>query len=134
LEEGRRERAREDFGAFLLNALKPGRVVCRDVETTIQYWIAEINGQLAALNFPYMDDYYEAVEQARVAGWGRPLQELVDARLSLFHLLCKVDRYDSLEQLLTEVLKSTERASAWAKELGIKTPASTADPPKGEEP
>jgi predicted component of type VI protein secretion system len=134
LEERRRERAREDFGAFLLNAIKPGRVVCRDVETTIKHWIAEINKQLFALNFPYMDDYYEAVEQARVAERRGPLQELVDTRFRLWLLLCKVEGNDRLEQLLTDVLTSMERASALAKELGIETSALTAGTLKGEEP
>jgi hypothetical protein len=122
LEKKQRERAKrrqDDIGLFLRQVLKPGRVTSKDVEANIKYWIAETNKELAALNYKYMDDYYEAVEQAHLAEQVGPVMELVDTRLRLFRLLIAVEHNDNLEQLLTDVLTNREKALALAEQLGI---------------
>src|SRR5581483_9877856 len=43
-----KERAKDYFKQFLDQAVKPGQVVSKDVETNIKFWIAEIDKKLSA--------------------------------------------------------------------------------------
>jgi len=74
------------------------------------------NTELAVeLNFKSMDDF----SPAKVAEQVAPLKELLDMRQRLSQLLNKMEGNDKLEQLLSDVLGSTEKAAALAKEMGL---------------
>ena len=74
------------------------------------------NTELAVeLNFKSMDDF----SPAKVAEQVAPLKELLDMRQRLSQLLNKLEGNDKLEQLLSDVLGSTEKAAALAKEMGL---------------
>jgi type VI secretion system protein ImpB len=62
-----------------------------------------------------MDDF----SPAKVAEQVAPLKELLDMRQRLSQLLNKMEGNDKLEQLLSDVLGSTEKAAALAKEMGL---------------
>src|SRR5262245_56530709 len=42
------ERAKDFFGQFLSQVVKPGQVVSKDVETNVKFWVAEIDKKLSA--------------------------------------------------------------------------------------
>src|SRR3989442_15901999 len=42
------ERSKDYFKQFLDQAIKPGQVVSKDVETNIKFWIAEVDKKLSA--------------------------------------------------------------------------------------
>lgn len=65
------------------------------------------------LNFKSIDDF----EPQRVAEQVGPLRELLHMRQQLSQLMSKMEGNDKLEQLLTEVLSSTEKAAALAKQI-----------------
>ena len=71
------------------------------------------------LNFKSMDDF----EPAAMARQVPALKELLDMRQQLSELLGKMEGNDRLEQLLGEVLTSTEAAKSLADELGLETEA-----------
>jgi type VI secretion system protein ImpB len=74
------------------------------------------NTELAVeLNFKNMEDF----SPAKVAEQVAPLKELLDMRQRLSQLLNKMEGNDKLEQLLSDVLGSTEKAAALAKEMGL---------------
>jgi len=74
------------------------------------------NTELAVeFNFKSMDDF----SPAKVAEQVAPLKELLDMRQRLSQLLNKMEGNDKLEQLLSDVLGSTEKAAALAKEMGL---------------
>ncbi|MBM4096795.1 MAG: type VI secretion system contractile sheath small subunit [Planctomycetes bacterium] len=74
------------------------------------------NSQLAVeLNFKNMDDF----SPAKIAEQVGPLKELLEMRQRLSQLLNKMEGNDKLEQLLSDVLGSTEKAAALAKEMGV---------------
>ena len=74
------------------------------------------NTELAVeLNFKNMEDFIPAKVAEQVA----PLKELLDMRQRLSQLLNKMEGNDKLEQLLSDVLGSTEKAAALAKEMGL---------------
>lgn len=74
------------------------------------------NTELAVeLNFKSMEDF----SPAKVAEQVAPLKELLDMRQRLSQLLNKMEGNDKLEQLLSDVLGSTEKAAALAKEMGL---------------
>ncbi|NBU76610.1 MAG: type VI secretion system contractile sheath small subunit [Planctomycetes bacterium] len=74
------------------------------------------NTELAVeLNFKSMEDFTPAKVAEQVA----PLKELLDMRQRLSQLLNKMEGNDKLEQLLSDVLGSTEKAAALAKEMGL---------------
>jgi len=68
------------------------------------------------LNFKNIDDF----EPAQVAEQIPALKELLDMRHRLNQLLTKMEGNDELEQLLTDVLSNTDKASAIASALETK--------------
>ena len=73
------------------------------------------------INFKSIEDF----EPARVAEQVAPLKELLSMRHNLTELLSKMEGNDKLEQLLADVLASTDKATALAKAMGVETAAST---------
>jgi type VI secretion system protein ImpB len=89
--------------------------------------LTDPNSKLAVeLNFKQMDDF----EPAQVAEQIPPLKQLLDMRHHLEQLLCRMEGNDKLEQLLTDVLTHTEKATAVARVLD----ASSGPEPQREEP
>jgi type VI secretion system protein ImpB len=70
------------------------------------------------LNFKSIDDF----EPARVAEQIAPLKELLDMRHRLNQLLSKMEGNDKLDQLLADLLSSTDKAGQLAKEMGVEAP------------
>lgn len=74
--------------------------------------IGDPNSKLAIeLNFKEFDDF----EPARVAEQIEPLKKLLEMRQELTQLLSRMEGNDKLEQLLSDVLSNTEKASAVAR-------------------
>jgi len=67
------------------------------------------------LNFKHIDDF----EPARVAEQVGPLRELLEMRQRLTQLMSKMEGNDKLEELLGQVLNSTEAAKKLAEQMGI---------------
>jgi type VI secretion system protein ImpB len=80
------------------------------------------------LNFRSIDDF----EPARVAAQVAPLKELLTMRHNLTELLSKMEGNDKLEQLLADVLASTDKATALAKAMGVEPDAAPAGPAETE--
>jgi type VI secretion system protein ImpB len=78
------------------------------------------------LRFKSMDDFHPE----RVADQVAPLRKLVETRQRLSDLLSKMDGNDRLDELLQEVMSSTEKVEQLAKEAGVEKSA----PAEGEEP
>src|SRR2546430_17593090 len=70
------------------------------------------------LNFKHIDDF----EPARVAEQVAPLKELMEMRQRLTQLMSKMEGNDKLEELLGQVLNSTEAAKKLAEQMGIEAP------------
>jgi type VI secretion system protein ImpB len=70
------------------------------------------------LNFKHIDDF----EPARVAEQVGPLRELLEMRKRLTQLMSKMEGNDKLEELLGQVLNSTEAAKKLAEQMGIEAP------------
>jgi len=78
--------------------------------------LTEDDSQLnVELNFNSLDDF----EPAAMARQVPALKELLDMRHQLNELLGKMEGNDKLEELLSEVLNSTDAATSLASELGI---------------
>lgn len=69
------------------------------------------------LRFKSMDDFHPE----QVAQQVEPLRKLVETRQRLSDLLSKMDGNDRLEELLQEVISSTETVEKLAKEAGVKS-------------
>jgi len=69
------------------------------------------------LKFKHLDDF----EPAAIARQVEPLNELLEMRKRLEHLLSKMEGKDKLEQMIAEVMGNQEKAAQMAKELGIAT-------------
>lgn len=67
------------------------------------------------LNFKSLDDF----EPARVAQQVEPMRELLEMRQKLTQLLSKMEGNDKLENLLSDILNNTDKATELAKEMGI---------------
>jgi len=78
------------------------------------------------LNFNNLDDF----EPARVAEQIPALNELLQMRQRLSELLGRTQNSDKLDQLLGEVLTSSDKALALAKEMGIDATAPTTEESK----
>src|SRR3954463_15596997 len=48
LDQQEANRAKESFGQFIAQAVKPGQVVSKDVESNIKFWINEIDKKLSS--------------------------------------------------------------------------------------
>jgi type VI secretion system protein ImpB len=82
------------------------------------------------LRFKSMDDFHPE----RVADQVAPLRKLVETRQRLSDLLSKMDGNDRLDELLQEVMSSTEKVEQLAKEAGVeKSGAAEGEEPKKEE-
>ena len=80
------------------------------------------DGKLAVeLNFKKIEDF----EPAKVAAQVAPLKELLAMRHNLTELLAKMEGNDKLEQLLADVLASTDKATALAQAMGVEPGPST---------
>jgi type VI secretion system protein ImpB len=75
------------------------------------------------LRFNSMDDFHpeQIVKQVE------PLKKLVDARLRLFELMNRLDGNDRLEELLQEVISSTESIQKLGAEAGVSAATETKD-------
>jgi type VI secretion system protein ImpB len=81
------------------------------------------------LRFRSMDDFHPEQVADQVA----PLRKLVETRRRLSDLLSKLDGNDKLEELLQDVLASTEKVEQLAKEAGVAKAAAEGAEPKKEE-
>lgn len=70
------------------------------------------------LNFKHIDDF----EPARVAEQIGPLKELLEMRTRLTQLMSKMEGNDKLEELLGQVLNSTDAAKKLAEQMGVEAP------------
>ncbi|HHO75380.1 MAG TPA: type VI secretion system contractile sheath small subunit [Deltaproteobacteria bacterium] len=68
------------------------------------------------LNFKSMDDFHPE----QVAQQVEPIRKLVETRKRLSDLLSKLDGNDKLEELLQEVISSTESIEKLGSEIGVK--------------
>jgi len=68
------------------------------------------------LRFKSMDDFHPE----RVVQQVEPLRKLVEARTKLFDLLSKLDGNDKLDELLQEVISSTDMIQKAGEEAGVK--------------
>jgi len=77
-----------------------------------------------SLNFKSLDDFHPE----RVAQQVEPIRKLVEARKKLYNLMAKLDGNDKLEELLQDVLASTEKLS----ELGNADESEASGDPAGD--
>ena len=99
---------RDNFNEVMSN-ISPQ--VSMKVENTLQEDGSEMS---VNLEFKNMDDF----EPQNVVQNVEPLKKLMDTRNKLRDLLTKADRSDKLENLLEEVLSSTDALAALKDELG----------------
>ena len=66
------------------------------------------------LNFKSIDDFHPE----RIAEQVEPVRKLVEARKKLYNLMAKLDGNDKLEELLQEVISSTDKLEEIAKTNG----------------
>jgi type VI secretion system protein ImpB len=81
------------------------------------------------LKFKSMDDFHPE----RIADQVDPLRKLVETRQRLSDLLSKMDGNDRLEELLQDVVASTEKVEQLAKDAGLEKPVADGDDTKKEE-
>jgi type VI secretion system protein ImpB len=81
------------------------------------------------LNFKEMADF----DPARVAEQVPALKELLKIRRELDHILATTDTKGDFNDLLAEVLKNTDKAVAYAKQLGLDAQGSSTEKAKGED-
>jgi type VI secretion system protein ImpB len=81
------------------------------------------------LKFKSMDDFHPE----RVADQVDPLRKLVETRQRLSDLLSKMDGNDKLEELLQDVMTSTEKIEQLAKDAGVEKSAAKGEETKKEE-
>jgi type VI secretion system protein ImpB len=76
-------------------------------------------GQMAVdLRFKSLDDFHPE----QVANQVEPLRKLVEARRRLSDLLNKLDGNDKLDELLQQVMTSTDSLQKLGEEAGVKNP------------
>jgi type VI secretion system protein ImpB len=78
------------------------------------------------LRFKSMDDFHPE----RIADQVSPLRKLVETRQRLSDQLSKMDGNDRLDELLQDVMASTDKIEQLAKEAGVEKSADA----EGEEP
>ena len=81
------------------------------------------------LKFKSMDDFHPE----RIADQVDPLKKLVETRQRLSDLLSKMDGNDRLEELLQEVVTSTEKVEQLAKDAGVEKSSEEDEETKKEE-
>ncbi|MBI3469036.1 MAG: type VI secretion system contractile sheath large subunit [Planctomycetes bacterium] len=97
-----KERAKDYFRQFIDQAIKPGQVVSKDVESNIKFWIGEIDKKLSAqLNEVMHDEGFQKLE-----GTWRGLQYLVQQSETGENLKIRV-----LNVTKRELFKDLEKAA-----------------------
>lgn len=92
--------------------------------------LTDDDSQMAVeLKFKSLDDFHPE----RVADQVEPLRKLVETRQRLSDLLSKMDGNDKLEELLQDVMSSTEKIEQLAKDAGIEKSAAEPDDTQKEE-
>ena len=81
------------------------------------------------LKFKSMDDFHPE----RIANQVDPLRKLVETRQRLSDLLSKMDGNDRLEELLQDMITSTEKIEQLAKDAGVEKSAAGGDDTQKEE-
>jgi type VI secretion system protein ImpB len=81
------------------------------------------------LKFKSMDDFHPE----QVADQVEPLRKLVETRQKLSDLLSKMDGNDRLEELLQDVVSSTEKFEQLAKDAGVEKSTAEGEETKKEE-
>jgi type VI secretion system protein ImpB len=81
------------------------------------------------LKFKSMADFHPE----RIADQVDPLRKLVETRQRLSDLLSKMDGNDKLEELLQDVMTSTEKIEQLAKDAGVEKSAAGGDDTQKEE-
>ena len=100
---------RDNFNS-VLEGMKP-RVAYR-----VDNKLTEDDGQIAVeLRFKSMDDFHPE----RVAEQVAPVRKLVEARKRLSELLNKLDGNDKLDELLQDIISSTDSLEKLGKETGV---------------
>ena len=79
-------------------------------------WLGEARPDLGAWLLRFATPQ-QKLDRASLEGFAKEIQDLVRQRLS--QLLNKMEGNDKLEKLLSDVLGSTEKAAALAKEMGV---------------
>jgi type VI secretion system protein ImpB len=101
---------RDNFNK-VLEGMKP-RVAYR-----VDNKLTDEGGQIAVdLRFKSMDDF----QPERVAEQIQPLRKLVEARKRLSDLLAKLDGNDKLDEILQDVISSTDSLKKLGEEAGVK--------------
>jgi type VI secretion system protein ImpB len=78
--------------------------------------LTEEEGQVAVeLRFKSMDDFHPE----RVAEQVGPIRKLVEARKKLSEMLNKLDGNDKLDELLQEIISSTDSLEQLGKQAGV---------------
>jgi type VI secretion system protein ImpB len=96
----------------VLEGMKP-RVAYR-----VENKLTEDDGQVAVeLRFKSMDDFHPE----RVAEQIGPVRKLVEARKRLSEMLNKLDGNDKLDELLQDIISSTDSLEKLGKEAGVDT-------------
>lgn len=70
------------------------------------------------LRFKSLDDFHPE----RVAGQIEPVRKLLEARRKLSDLMSKLDGNDKLDEILQDIISSTESLAKLAKEAGVAKP------------
>jgi type VI secretion system protein ImpB len=70
----------------------------------------------------------EDFEPARIVQQIEPLRKLLETRNQLRDLLTKVDRSESLESILDQVLQNSAELKAFSASLGLNQPDAEAGP------
>jgi type VI secretion system protein ImpB len=81
------------------------------------------------LKFKSLEDFHPE----RIADQVEPLRKLVETRQKLSDLLSKMDGNDKLEELLQDVMTSTEKIEQLAKDAGVEKSTGEGNDTKKEE-
>jgi type VI secretion system protein ImpB len=97
-----------------------------------------INNRISQIDKLISDQLNEIMHHSdfhpeRVADQVEPLRKLVEVRQRLSDLLSKMDGNDRLEELLQDVMASTEKVEQLAKEAGVEKSAAEEEETKKEE-
>lgn len=90
--------------------------VAPSVSMKVENTLAGDNSEMAVdLKFSNMDDFHPTAIVNQV----EPLKQLLEARNKLRDLMSKADRSEELENILEDILKSTDKVASISQELGL---------------
>lgn len=90
--------------------------VSPSVSMKVENTLAGDNSEMAVdLKFNHMDDFHPTAIVNQV----EPLKQLLEARNKLRDLMSKADRSEELENILEDILKSTDKVASISQELGL---------------